>query len=59
MIKQFYVTHRCYPLGQSSSESNNNESVVNILKFFTTWALLSDSLVSYPEHLLGDAWPPL
>ena len=38
---------------QSRPESNGHEGVLNILQSSTTWASPSDSLVSYPGHLLG------
>ena len=47
-------------LSQSGPESNGNEGVFHISQSSRTEVSLSDSLVSYPKHLVGEgrSYPP-
>ena len=45
--------------GQSRHGSNGNEGVFHIPQIFKARATPSDSLKSYPEHLLGMGLTPL
>ena len=59
MVKQFYFTHKWdsiwyYHSDQRGSGSNGNEDVLPVPPNSRAWASPSDSLVSYPEHYLGE-----